>query len=134
MTGEREWWEFDPEERPVPLSNAMDAAEAAEQIVEAERQSIIREDTDPTLQTLAALQQQHAPSPAAGDPPKSVLRVALLLLVAGCVGTFSLGWAQGASAQQLVEPTTGARGRSHHEVQIERFPSISGSAQMSREV
>lgn len=87
------WWEFDHDEKPVPL--APDAE--AELIVSAEREAIIREDTEPSLVTQAQLA-------AAASPPRkrqgiavsnSAALVAVTALLVGCVAMFALGWSQG---------------------------------------
>ena len=100
---QRSYWEFDPDERPVPLDEVAEAvATEAEAIVESQRQEIIREDTDPTGETLAALREAVAttsPSGGTEQEPASVRRVALTLLSVGCVAMFSLGWVQGAAAE-----------------------------------
>lgn len=111
MTGPEQWWDPKPDEQPIPpdvIGRSLE--EAAERIVEAERQAIIREDTEPTLQTLLSMRssvQQEVPE-ARTDRP--VIRGAIALLVAGCVGAFSLGWSQGAVAttrtlDAVTEPT-----------------------------
>ena len=99
----RSWWEFDPDERPVPLDPITEAvADEAEKIVETQRQAIMREDTDPTGETLAAL-REAAEAASAGnaddDGTGSLRRVALALLSVGCLAMFSLGWVQGAAAR-----------------------------------
>jgi hypothetical protein len=94
------WWEFDPDERPVPLEGAAGAvAEVAEEIVEAHRQSIIREDTEPTLQTLLSMRGPAGRDVSESRTDRPVLRVGIALLIAGCVGAFSLGWSQGAATK-----------------------------------
>ena len=105
----RSWWDFDPDERPVPLDPIAEAVAAeAEEIVESQRQSIMREDTDPTLQTLAAL-REAAVVPADGGldrAPASLRRIAVALLSVACVAMFSLGWVQGgARAEARVSST-----------------------------
>lgn len=102
--GTRSWWEFDPDERPVPLDPIAEAvAVEAEEIVESQRQAIMREDTDPTGETVAAALREAAETASAGgsvgDRPGSLRRVALALLSVGCVAMFSLGWVQGAAAR-----------------------------------
>ena len=111
MTGPEQWWDPSPDEQPIPPDViGRSVEEAAERIVEAERQAIIREDTEPTLQTLLSMR-----GPAERDIPDSrtdrpVLRGAIALLIASCVGAFSLGWSQGAAARSntldaVTEPT-----------------------------
>ncbi len=93
------WWEFDHDEKPVPLGpeGAWHAPDEAELIVNAEREAIIREDTEPTLVTLAQLA-------ATAQPPRarrgiavsnSAALVAVVVLLLGCVAMFVLGWHQG---------------------------------------
>ena len=105
----RSWWDFDPDERPVPLDPVAEAVAAeAEEIVESQRQSIMREDTDPTLQTLAALREAAASPVDEGldRAPASLRRIAVALLSVACVAMFSLGWLQGgARAEARVSPT-----------------------------
>jgi hypothetical protein len=105
----RSWWDFDPDERPVPLDAIAEAVAAeAEQIVESQRQSIMREDTDPTGETLAALREAAATAPVdegLDRAPASVRRIAVALLSVACVAMFSLGWVQGgARAEARVSP------------------------------
>lgn len=102
MSEDRFWWEFDPDERPVPLDPIAEAiAEEAEGIVESQRQAIMREDTDPTGETLAALREaaEAASAGDADDGTGSLRPVALALLSVGCLAMFSLGWVQGAAAR-----------------------------------
>ena len=110
---QRSWWDFDPDERPVPLDPIGEAvAIEAEAIVESQRQEIIREDTDPTGQTLAALREAAASPLSGGDSeqePASLRRVALVLLSVGCVAMFSLGWVQGAAAAEDARFSADAR-------------------------
>lgn len=105
----RSWWDFDPDERPVPLGPIAEAvATEAEEIVESQRQSIMRENTDPTGETLAALREAAATAPVDGGldrAPASLRRVAVALLSVACVAMFSLGWVQGgARAEARVSP------------------------------
>ena len=93
------WWEFDRDERPVPLGpeGAWHAPDEAELIVNAEREAIIREDTEPNLVTLAQL---AAAPPAPQKEPgiavsKSAALVAVMALLLGCVAMFTWGWSQG---------------------------------------
>jgi hypothetical protein len=71
----------------------------AERIVEAERQAIIREDTEPTLQTLLSMGGPAVPEAPHSRMGRPVLRGAIALLIVSCVGAFSLGWSQGAAAR-----------------------------------
>lgn len=106
MTGGRfeptPWWEFGQDEKPVPLGPdaTWQAADEAELIVNAEREAIGREDTEPNLVTLAQLA-------AAAQPPqkwrgievrKSAAAVAVVALIIGCGAMFALGWSQGKEA------------------------------------
>jgi hypothetical protein len=106
-----QWWEFDPTERPVPLGpDAQAVARAAESIVEAERVAIGRQDTDPTLQTLAAIESGAAGSHRPADDRhvlQSFLAPAVALLAAGCIAMFGWGWQEGARARALA-PGSGA--------------------------
>jgi hypothetical protein len=104
------WWELDPEESPVPLdTDGWVAADDAELIVNLEREAIIREDTEPTLSTLAtlnALGERHE-SRGLRVSHLSLMTAALSLLL-GCAAMFVLGWSQGsapgaASQQDSVE-------------------------------
>lgn len=101
----RPWWEFDPDERPVPLdASDQNAARQAEEIVESERRAIMREDTEPTLQTLAGLRGTAITvSRARGvrRPRGSVRLLGSGLLLLGCVAMFTLGWAQAAAARRI---------------------------------
>lgn len=109
---QRSWWDFDPDERPIPLAARAEAvANEAEEIVESQRQAIMRQDTDPTGETLAALRESAAPTPrlAIHLRPSSVTRVALALLAAGCVVMFGLGWMQGSEERAEARGPAGER-------------------------
>lgn len=124
MTGSEQWWDPNPDEQPIPPDVIGRSVEdAAERIVEAERQAIMREDTEPTLQTLLSMR-----GPAMREAPHSstqrpVLRGAIALLIAGCVGAFSLGWSQGAAAR-----TSAADAVSEATVRQESVTSDEGSS------
>ncbi|MDP9069318.1 MAG: hypothetical protein M3N53_13370 [Actinomycetota bacterium] len=95
------WWEFDPEEKPVPVAaGGWGPADEAELIANAERQAIIREDTEPALVTLSQLAavQEPARSPSGVSVTRRAVVAAALTLLVGCAGTFSLGWRHGRSA------------------------------------
>lgn len=109
--GNPEWWEFDPSERPVPLSGqsggaaptggaSFGVADEAESIVRSARDELAREDTDPTAwatdwRTRSRLRRRRLGK-------TSVSRMgATALLIAGCVGMFSLGWIQAIPAREL---------------------------------
>lgn len=100
------WWEFDPDERPVPLGpeGARGAPDEAELIVNAERRVIMREDTEPNLVTLAQLaaaaQPSHHQKGIAVN--HSMIRFALAALLLGSAVMFELGWNRG---QQVARPT-----------------------------
>jgi len=113
VTGERfdpiTWWEFDPEERPVPLAAdaAGEAADEADLIVNAERETI-REDPESTIVTLAELSgDQEGVVPRTSPVSKPAVVVAALILLAGCAGTFTLGWHQGKAALATRERAAG---------------------------
>ena len=98
-----QWWEHDPDERPIPIDAlAAPAQVAAEDIVEAERQAIMREDTQPTLETLASLRRTS--SAADARQPRLNPRLVTALLVVGCAATFCLGWSQGSRARAEATP------------------------------
>ena len=100
MTGPEQWWEPEPDERPIPPDViGRSVEETAERIVEGERQAIIREDTEPTLQTLLSIRAQAVRKVRDPRTDRKVLRGAAALLLAGCVGAFSLGWSHGATAE-----------------------------------
>ena len=112
------WWEFDRDEKPVPLGpeGAWHAPDDAELIVNAEREAIIREDTEPTLVTLgqlaAAAQPPRKRKGVAVSKPAALLAAVALLL--GCVVMFALGWSQGREvvadairSSSVSEPTSG---------------------------
>lgn len=94
----RPWWDFDPDERPVPLTEE-DVAVAleAERIVQAERQAMIRQARD------------FRESPL--DRLVSVRTIALLLAV--CLVMFALGWKQGASASTGTQHSGGGLEAGH---------------------
>ena len=93
------WWEFGGDEKPVPLGpeGSWHAPDEAELIVNAEREAIIREDTEPNLVTLADL-AAPAESPRKSHRiavTKSTAVVAAMVLVLGCVAMFAWGWTHG---------------------------------------
>lgn len=93
------WWEFGHDERPVPLGpeSSWHAPDEAELIVNAEREAIIREDTEPNLVTLADL-AAPAQSPREGHGvavTKSAAVAAAMALLLGCVAMFAWGWSHG---------------------------------------
>ena len=98
------WWDHDPDERPIPVDAVAAPVErAAEDIVEQERRALMREDTEPTLQTLASLQA------AASRDERRVASVSatsfgVALLLAACIVMFLLGWSAASKA-----PTAGDR-------------------------
>ena len=107
------WSEFDPEEKPVPLDPARwVAADDAELIVNVERQELIREDTEPTAETLVMLAGRHGD--AHHSRPRLNLTVAVALFIAGCIAMFLLGWRQGESHRQAVEGAIGRHPISVH--------------------
>ncbi len=92
------WWDHDPDERPIPVDAVAAPVErAAEEIVEQERRALMREDTQPTLETLASLQ---AAASQGGRRVASVSATSLgvALLIAGCIVMFLLGWSAGSKA------------------------------------
>lgn len=94
------WWEFDPGEKPIPLDgDGWKVADDAEMIVNSHREAIGREDTDPTLETLARLRSQAGP-PRQISLPKPAIRAAIGLLVVGCAAMFALGWVQGSATSE----------------------------------
>ena len=99
------WWDHDPDERPIPLDAVAAPVElAAEDIVEQERRALMREDTEPTLQTLASLQA------AASQDERRVASVSatslgVALLLAGCIVMFLLGWSMGSKGPTAGEPS-----------------------------
>ena len=98
------WWEFDPDEKPVPMTGARwEAADDAELIANAEREAILREDTKPSLVTLGQLAATQEPCRCPSRIPvtRRIALAASVALVVGCAGAFSLGWLQGDS---LVQP------------------------------
>lgn len=118
MTGPSDrtpWWEFDPEERPIPMSpgQSWEPADDAELIVNAEREAILREDTEPSVVTLAQLRAATEPSPPQTGAPMSrrVARLAAAGLAAACAAMFALGWAQGRAhaVTEAVRPVTQER-------------------------
>lgn len=118
MTGPSDrtpWWEFDPEERPVPMTpgQSWEPADEAELIVNAEREAILREDTEPSVVTLAQLSAAAAPRPSQTGVPMSrrAAGLAAVGLAAACVAMFALGWAQGRAnaVTEAVSPATHER-------------------------
>ena len=94
MTGiSGSWWDFDEGEKPVPLiADAEAVLGAANEAVDAAREAICREVTEPV----------RIPDPGSRD--MSVVAVGLLLI--GCIAMFAIGWGQGVSSQSTVR--TGA--------------------------
>lgn len=92
------WWEFDPDEKPVPMTGAgWGAADEAELIAIGEREAIIREDTEPNLVTLGQLAAAAEPAVlrqgiAVGN---SAAVAAAMVLLLGCVAMFVWGWSHG---------------------------------------
>ena len=92
------WWDHDPDERPIPVDAVAAPVErAAEDIVEQERRALMREDTEPTLQTLASL-QAVASQDERRVPSVSATSLGVALLLAGCIVMFVLGWSMGSKA------------------------------------
>ena len=107
MTYERQpWWDFDPNERPIPLDPVVEAvADEAAAIVESQRRAIMREDTDPNGETIAALRMAvPAPRTRVIGGIVSLRRVAVALLSLGCVAMFLLGWVEGATEAKALVP------------------------------
>lgn len=96
------WWEFGHDERPVPLGpeRSWHAPDEAELIVNAEREAIIREDTEPNLVTVADLAAPtHSPRQSHGIAvTKSAAVAATMVLLLGCVAMFGWGWSHGRQA------------------------------------
>lgn len=96
----RPWWEFPDGEKPVPLGSgeAWEVADEAELIANVERETIVREETEPNLVTLAQL-AAAAERCQVARPGVSVSRsmalVAVVILLLGCAAMFALGWHQG---------------------------------------
>ena len=98
------WWDHDPDERPIPVDAVAAPVErAAEDIVEQERRALMREDTEPTLQTLASLQTVASQSERRVTTV-SATSLGAALLIAGCIVMFLLGWSVGSR-----EPAAGDR-------------------------
>jgi len=98
------WWEFDPDERPVPLFDPQDpesrsvgkgVTEEAQSIVWSAREAIAREDTDPALSFAGLTPTRDTVLSVMG---RRVGLVAAGLLAVGCMGSFALGWRQGSMA------------------------------------
>ena len=92
------WWEFGEDEKPVPLGpDGWHAPDEAELIVNAEREAIIREDTEPNLVTLDQLAADSGPAPkrAGVVVTKPAALVGAALLLVGCLAMFVLGWSHG---------------------------------------
>jgi hypothetical protein len=110
------WWEFPDDEKPVPLGpgDAWEAADEAELIVNVEREAIGREDTEPSLVTLAQLAAaaDRQVSPPGVSVSRSTALVAVGILLLGCTAMFALGWHQGkeilasrATSSSVTQPT-----------------------------
>lgn len=93
--GRTPWWEFDPNERPVPLdpTDRWQAPDDAELIAHSEREAIARQDTEPTGLTIA--RSVEAPSSSSRVSLGRRAAIAACLLVVGCGAMFSLGWSHG---------------------------------------
>ncbi len=104
------WWDAE-DERPVPLGAEASwaAPDEAELIVNAEREAIIREDTEPNLVTLAQLAAVAQPQVRQSEGlavRRSAALAAVALLLVGCVAMFALGWSRG---QEVVATSVGSR-------------------------
>jgi hypothetical protein len=98
---EMRWWDHDPDERPIPVDAVAAPVElAAEDIVEQERRALMREDTEPTLQTLASLQAAARKGERRGASV-SATSLGVALLIAGCIVMFLLGWSAGSQARAV---------------------------------
>lgn len=99
--GPRPWWEFDPEEVPVPSESlGWEAPDDAELIVNAERQAILREDTEPSVMTLPAVelsQEGHGSRISVGPSSRAAAITAVVLLVVACCAAFVAGWQRGSA-------------------------------------
>lgn len=113
--GPTPWWEFDPAEKPVPLGGAhWEAADDAELIVNAEREAIIRENTEPTIATMAAVSgSKRDPSLGFSSRSRPVALAAAVLLLTGCAAAFSVGWHQAAAAAGPDRDRSGVVENSH---------------------
>ena len=110
------WWEFGRDEKPVPLGpeGTWHAPDEAELIVNAEREAIIREDTEPSLVTLpqlAAAAERQVSRPGV-SVTRSTALMAVGILLLGCAAMFALGWHQGketlagrATPSSVTQPT-----------------------------
>lgn len=95
---EPRWWDHDPDERPIPVDAVAAPVErSAEDIVEQQRRALMREDTEPTLQTLASLQAAASQGKRRGSSV-SAASLGVALLLAGCIVMFLLGWSAGSRA------------------------------------
>ncbi len=99
--GPRPWWEFDPEEVPVPAKSLLwEAPDDAELIVNAERQAILREDTEPSVMTIPPVEAPRG-GEGSGMSVSPLSRAAgiaaIVLLVLACCAAFLAGWHQGAA-------------------------------------
>lgn len=111
------WWDAEDGERPVPLGpeGPWAAPDEAELLVNAEREEIIREDTEPDLVTLAQLAAPARPEVQREGlaVSRSAASAAVALLLIGCVAMFVLGWNRGqevladrAASPAVLEPTS----------------------------
>jgi hypothetical protein len=106
-----EWWEFDPSERPVPLTGppaeaglsqneTFAIADEAESIVRSARDELAGESTDTLVWPLddspLTGSRRRRLRAGVGLIPRPGFAVAL---VAGCLGMFGLGWADGSAAR-----------------------------------
>lgn len=84
LNGQSQWWDFDPSEVPVPLGiDDQAVVEAAEQEVALAHDSLAREETQPI----------HLPvtTRLRGDS----LKLAIAVLLLGCLAMFSAGFRSG---------------------------------------
>ena len=93
--GRTPWWEFDPNERPVPLdpTDRWHAPDDAELIAHAELVAIARQDTEPTG-LMIATSIKRRPS-VSRIPVRGRAAVAACILVLACGAMFSMGWSHG---------------------------------------
>lgn len=103
------WWDFDPAERPVPLTPDAEAVIGeAHQTVTTAQEAIAREVTEPLLTPPTFTSDGDVL-----ETSRRPLALALCLLLVGCLAMFSIGWKQGAAPRGFVDPQAQVRADHH---------------------
>ncbi len=119
-SGESQWWDFDPSEMPIPLGPGDQAVlEAAEQEVASAYEVLSREETQPI----------HLPVTPRLD--RDSLRLAIAVLLLGCLAMFSAGSRSGSTSAKTTldeRPADPSRATSVTEATLAGSSELSSSA------